>query len=146
MIEHRIFNSTPYLCLAFWFLFFLLHLSISCFYFVVFSLSSCPFRLLRNLFNKSFIIYMIRLESDLILLLDVHCFNLYVYWRLDIYPIITSNVPIHFWFILYRLYHQFQFILESDFTPCMAQCSNSYRKYSFILYREDGSNIHDGWI
>jgi hypothetical protein len=55
---------------------------------------------------------------------------------LDIYPIITSGVPIHFLFILYRLYHPFQFILESDFTPCMARCSNSFRKYLYILYRE----------
>jgi hypothetical protein len=33
-----------------------------------------------------------------------------------------------------------QFILESNFTPCMARCSNSYRKYFSILYRE-GSTV-----
>jgi hypothetical protein len=60
--------------------------------------------------------------------------------ELDIYPIITSGVLIHFWFILYRLYHPFRFILELDFTPCMARCSNSYRKYFSILYRE-GSTV-----
>jgi hypothetical protein len=117
---------------------FLLHVFFSCFYFVVFSLSFYPFRLLRNLFNKSFIMCMICLESDLI---HVHCSNSYVYWRdLDIYLIIISGVSIHFWFILYRLYHLFRFILESDFTPCMARCSNSYRKYFSILYRE-GSTV-----
>jgi hypothetical protein len=31
---------------------------------------------------------------------------------LDIYPIIISGVPIHFWFILCRLYHPFRFILN----------------------------------
>jgi hypothetical protein len=59
---------------------------------------------------------------------------------LDIYPIITSGVSIHFLLILYRLYHPFRFILESDFTPCMARCSNSYRKYLSILYKE-GSTV-----
>jgi hypothetical protein len=59
---------------------------------------------------------------------------------LDIYPIITSGVPIHFLFTLYRLYHPFRFILESDFTPCIARCSNSYRKYFSILYRK-GSTV-----
>jgi hypothetical protein len=59
---------------------------------------------------------------------------------LDIYPIIISGVPIHFWFILYILYHPFRFILESDFTPCMTRYSNSYRKYFSILYRE-GSTV-----
>jgi hypothetical protein len=59
---------------------------------------------------------------------------------LDIYPIITWGVPIYFLFILYRLYHPFRFILESDFTPCMTRCSNSYRKYFSILYRE-GSTV-----
>jgi hypothetical protein len=55
---------------------------------------------------------------------------------LYIYPIITSGVPIYFWFIVYRLYHPFRFILELDFTPCMTRCSNSYRKYFSILYRK----------
>jgi hypothetical protein len=59
---------------------------------------------------------------------------------LDIYPIIILSVLIYFLFILYRLYHWFRFILESDFTPCMIRCSNSYRKYFSILYRE-GSTI-----
>jgi hypothetical protein len=58
---------------------------------------------------------------------------------LDIYPIITSGVLIHFLFILYRLYHPFQFILKSDFTPCTARCSKSYRKYFSILYREEST-------
>jgi hypothetical protein len=60
--------------------------------------------------------------------------------NLNIYLIITSGVPIHFWFILYKSYHPFRFILKLDFTPCVAQCSNSYRKYFSILYRE-GSTI-----
>jgi hypothetical protein len=154
MIEHRILNSIwdcivylnlslidLYALLVFSLsVYFLLLVFFSCFYFIVFSLSFYPFRLLRNLFNKSFIICMIRPESDHILLLDVHCFNSYVHWRLDIYLIITSGVPIHFWFILYRLFHPFRFILKSNFTPCMARWSNSYRKYFSILYRE-GSTV-----
>jgi hypothetical protein len=119
--------------------FLLLHVSFSYFY-IVFNLSSCLFWLLRNLFNKSFIMCMVRLKSDPILLLDVYCSNLYVHWRLDIYPIITWGVLIHFLFILYRLYHLFWFILESDFTPCMAWCSNSYINYFSILYTE-GSTV-----
>jgi hypothetical protein len=102
----------------------------------VFSLSSCPFRFLRKLLNKRFIMCIIRLESDSILLLDVHCSNSYVHWRLGYLSIITSGVPIYFLFILYGLYHPFWFILKSDFTPCLARCSNSYRKYFSILYSE----------
>jgi hypothetical protein len=127
----------PCLCLVFRFLF-LLRIFFSCFYFVVFSLSSCSFRLLRNLFNKSFIMRMIRLESDSILLLDMHYCNLYVHWRLRYLS--NNYIRCSNSFILYRLYHPFRFILESDFTLCMTRCSNSYRKYFSILYRE-GSTV-----
>jgi hypothetical protein len=66
---------------------------------------------------------------------------------LDIYLIITSDISIHFWFILYRLYHPFQFILESDFIPCMVRCSNSYRKYFSILYIwKDQRFKHPWWL
>jgi hypothetical protein len=61
---------------------FLLYVFFSYFYFVVFSLSFCPFQLLKNLFNKSFIMSMICLELGFILLLDVHYSNSYVHWRL----------------------------------------------------------------
>jgi hypothetical protein len=96
MIEHWILNSI-WDCIVYLFIFcielyalpvfslsvsFLLYVSFSCFYFVVFSLSFCPFQLLKNLFNKSFIMCMICLELDFILLLDVHYSNSYVYWRL----------------------------------------------------------------
>jgi hypothetical protein len=154
MIEHRILNSIwdcivylnlslidLYALLVFSLsVYFLLHGFLFCFYFVVFSLSSCPFRLLRNLFNKSFIMCMICLESDPKLLLDVHFLTRMYIEDLDIYPIITSGVPFHFWFILYRLFYPFWFILKSNFTPCMAQWYNLYRKYFSILYRE-GSTV-----
>jgi hypothetical protein len=95
----------PCLCLAFRFLF-LLRIFFSCFYFVVFSPSSCLFRLLRHLFNKSFIMRMIRLESDSILLLDVHGCNSYVHWRLGYLS--NNYIRCSNSFILYRLYHPFQ--------------------------------------
>jgi hypothetical protein len=78
----------------------------------------------------------IRLESDPILLLDVHCSNSYVHWRLGYLSNNCIRCSNSFLFIPYKLFHPFWFILESDFTPCMARCSNSYRKYFSILYRE----------
>jgi hypothetical protein len=134
MIEHQILNSI-WDCIVD---LNLLRVFFFCFYFIVFSLSSYPFWLLRNLFNKSFIMRMIHLKSDPILLLNVYCSNLYVHWRIEYLS--NNYIRCSNSFLLYRLYHPFWFILKLDFTPCMTRCSNSYRKYFSILYRE-GSTV-----
>ena len=50
--------------------------------------------------------------------------------NLDIYPMITSGVPVRLWFVLYRSYimHFNLFGDNIDFVPCLACSSYSYKK------------------